>query len=166
MLETDLLSKEDAEIGLKFEAEQQSARADRLQRRLDELFRGGTEKGSVSSRDAASRRAQELEDVVDALKKVVEKQQSELSSLRARLASAARVAEAAKTAKALKQTVASLEAELAELRGSEEEATALRRRASTSSAGWRPGRARRVMTPPRRRSSRRRRRRQRRRRCV
>ena len=128
MLETDLLSKEDAEIGLKFEAEQQSARADRLQRRLDELFRGGTEKGSVSSRDAASRRAQELEDVVDALKKVVEKQQSELSSLRARLASAARVAEAAKTAKALKQTVASLEAELAELRGSEEEATALRRK--------------------------------------
>ena len=128
VLETDLLSKEDAEIGLKFEAEQQSARADRLQRRLDELFRGGTEKGSVSSRDAASRRAQELEDVVDALKKVVEKQQSELSSLRARLASAARVAEAAKTAKALKQTVASLEAELAELRGSEEEATALRRK--------------------------------------
>ena len=128
VLETDLLSKEDAEIGLKFEAEQQSARADRLQRRLDELFRGGTEKGSVSSRDAASRRAQELEDVVDALKKVVEKQQSELSSLRTRLASAARVAEAAKTAKALKQTVASLEAELAELRGSEEEATALRRK--------------------------------------
>ena len=120
VLETDLLSKEDAEIGLKFEAEQQSARADRLQRRLDELFRGGTEKGSVSSRDAASRRAQELEDVVDALKKVVEKQQSELSSLRTRLASAARVAEAAKTAKALKQTVASLEADLAELRCSEE----------------------------------------------
>jgi len=133
VLETDLLSKEDAEIGLRFEAEQQSARADRLQRRLDELFRrpgsaGGFEKGSVSGRDAASRRAQELEDVVDALKKVVEKQQSELSSLRARLASAARVAEAAKTAKALKQTVASLEAEVAELRGSEEEATSLRRK--------------------------------------
>ena len=133
VLETDLLSKEDAEMGLRFEAEQQSARADRLQRRLDELFRrpgsaGGFEKGSVSGRDAASRRAQELEDVVDALKKVVEKQQSELSSLRARLASAARVAEAAKTAKALKQTVASLEAEVAELRGSEEEATSLRRK--------------------------------------
>ena len=33
VLETDLLSKEDAEMGLRFEAEQQSARADRLQRR-------------------------------------------------------------------------------------------------------------------------------------
>ena len=131
VLEAELLSKEDAALGLRFEAEQASARADRLQRRLDELFGGRgleKEKAPLSGRDAASRRAQELEDVVDALKKVVEKQQTELSTLRARLASAARSADAAKAAKQLKQTVSALEAELAELRASEEEATALRRK--------------------------------------
>jgi DNA repair exonuclease SbcCD ATPase subunit len=131
VLEAELLSKEDAALGLRFEAEQASARADRLQRRLDELFGGRgleKEKAPLSGRDAASRRAQELEDVVDALKKVVEKQQTELSTLRARLASAARSADAAKAAKQLKQTVSALEAELAETRASEEEATALRRK--------------------------------------
>jgi centrosomal protein CEP290 len=131
VLEAELLSKEDAALGLRFEAEQASARADRLQRRLDELFGGRgleKEKAPLSGRDAASRRAQELEDVVDALKKVVEKQQTELSTLRARLASAARSADAAKAAKQLKQTVSLLEAELAETRASEEEATALRRK--------------------------------------
>ena len=42
--EGELLAKDDAALGLRFEAEQSHARAERLQRRLDRLFRGERER--------------------------------------------------------------------------------------------------------------------------
>lgn len=129
ILESDVLSRDDQALGLRFEAEQATTRAERLQRRLDDLFRGGGNNGGSSSgRDASSRRAQELEDVVGALKKVVEKQQSELAASRARLATAAKGADAARLAKQLKQKVRDLETEAVELRRVETERDELLRK--------------------------------------
>ena len=42
-LEGELLSRDDAALGLRFEAEQSNARAERLQRRIDRLFKGAPE---------------------------------------------------------------------------------------------------------------------------
>ena len=51
--------------GLRFEAEQANARADRLQRRMDQLFRGAPEPGGGGGGSAVAkgggRRVQELE---------------------------------------------------------------------------------------------------------
>ena len=70
------------------------------QRRVDKLFKdlaegggGGGKVSTGSGKDVAgrhARRVQELEDVVEALKKVVEKQQGELAGRRGRAAAAAR----------------------------------------------------------------------------
>ena len=94
------MARDDAALGLKFEAEQAAARADRMRRRVDELFRGGViATPAPMPPGKAAKRAQELEDVVEALKKVVEKQQSELAATRGRAAAAARGAEHARAAK-------------------------------------------------------------------
>jgi centrosomal protein CEP290 len=128
VLEADVLARDDDALGLKFEAEQAVSRADRLQRRLNELFNGGGTTGASSSRDGSSRRALELEDVVDALKKVVEKQQGELSAARARLATVSRAGDASNLAKQLKQKVDDLELEAVASRRVETERNELLRK--------------------------------------
>jgi centrosomal protein CEP290 len=105
-LEGEVLTRDDAALSLRFEAEQAAARADRLQRRVDRLFKdlaegGGVAKAPGHGKDAGGkhqRRTQELEDVVEALKKVVEKQQGELAGLRGQAAAAARGNEHARAA--------------------------------------------------------------------
>ena len=132
-LEGEVLSRDDAALSLRFEAEQASARADRLQRRVDRLFKdlaegggggGGGKVSTGSGKDAAgrhARRVQELEDVVEALKKVVEKQQGELAGLRGQAAAAARGNEHARAAKELRLKVRDLESDMVGLRRVEKE---------------------------------------------
>ena len=118
-LEGELLAKDDAALGLRFEAEQSHARAERLQRRLDRLFRGERERDGgdgASGVAAATRRARELEDVVEALKKVVEKQQSEIAAVRGQAAAKERGIEHARAAKELRAKVRDLEQEMVGLR--------------------------------------------------
>ena len=110
-LEGEVLARDDAALSLRFEAEQASARADRLQRRVDKLFKDLAEGAAAAAarfhrggKDVAGRHArqvQELEDVVEALKKVVEKQQGELAGLRGQ-AAAARAERARARAKELR----------------------------------------------------------------
>ena len=121
-LEGELLARDDAALGLKFEAEQAAARADRMQRRVDELFRGGViATPSPMPPGKAAKRAQELEDVVEALKKVVEKQQSELAATRGRAAAASRGAEHARAAKEARLKIREMQEEMVSLRRVKEE---------------------------------------------
>ena len=118
-LEGELLQRDDVALGLRFEAEQSNARAERLQRRIDRLFKGAPDpvKGSdVASPRQPPRRVQELEDVVEALKKVVERQQSELAAVRGQAAAGARGTEHARAAKELRLKLRDLEAEMVGLR--------------------------------------------------
>ena len=133
-LEGEVLARDDAALSLRFEAEQASARADRLQRRVDRLFKdlaegatgsgGGKGSTGAGSKDVAgrhARRVQELEDVVEALKKVVEKQQGELAGLRGQAAAAARGNEHARAAKELRLKVRDMESDMVGLRRVEKE---------------------------------------------
>ena len=132
-LEGEVLARDDAALSLRFEAEQASARADRLQRRVDKLFKdlaegggggGGGKVSTGSGKDVAgrhARRVQELEDVVEALKKVVEKQQGELAGLRGQAAAAARGNEHARAAKELRLKVRDMESDMVGLRRVEKE---------------------------------------------
>ena len=126
-LEGEILQRDDQALGLKFEAEQAAARADRLQRRVDQLFRGASEEAARRpvAPGAASASARELEDVVEALKRVVEKQQSELAAARGAAAMAARGADQARAAKEAKAKAKALAAEVATLQASKERAKAL-----------------------------------------
>ena len=131
-LEGEVLSRDDAALSLRFEAEQASARADRLQRRVDRLFKDLAEGGggvlaasggylAAAAAGRHARRVQELEDVVEALKKVVEKQQGELAGLRGQAAAAARGNEHARAAKELRLKVRDLESDMVGLRRVEKE---------------------------------------------
>lgn len=131
-LEGEVLARDDAALSLRFEAEQASARADRLQRRVDRLFKdlaegatsGGKGSTGAGGKDVAgrhARRVQELEDVVEALKKVVEKQQGELAGLRGQAAAAARGNEHARAAKELRLKVRDMESDMVGLRRVEKE---------------------------------------------
>ena len=128
-LEGEVLTRDDAALSLRFEAEQAAARADRLQRRVDRLFKDlaegrGNAKASGHGKDAAGkhqRRTQELEDVVEALKKVVEKQQGELAGLRGQAAAAARGNEHARAAKELRLKLRDMESDAVGLRRIEKE---------------------------------------------
>ena len=116
------MARDDAALGLKFEAEQAAARADRMQRRVDELFRGGVIASPAPMPPGkAAKRAQELEDVVEALKKVVEKQQSELAATRGRAAAASRGAEHARAAKEARLKIREMQEEMVSLRRVKEE---------------------------------------------
>ena len=128
-LEGEVLTRDDAALSLRFEAEQAAARADRLQRRVDRLFKdlaegGGVAKAPGHGKDAGGkhqRRTQELEDVVEALKKVVEKQQGELAGLRGQAAAAARGNEHARAAKELRLKLRDVESDAVGLRRIEKE---------------------------------------------
>ena len=128
-LEGEVLTRDDAALSLRFEAEQAAARADRLQRRVDRLFKdlaegGGVAKAPGHGKDAGGkhqRRTQELEDVVEALKKVVEKQQGELAGLRGQAAAAARGNEHARAAKELRLKLRDMESDAVGLRRIEKE---------------------------------------------
>jgi centrosomal protein CEP290 len=128
-LEGEVLTRDDAALSLRFEAEQAAARADRLQRRVDRLFKdlaegGGVAKAPGHGKDAGGkhqRRTQELEDVVEALKKVVEKQQGELAGLRGQAAAAARGNEHARAAKELRLKLRDMESDAVGLRRVEKE---------------------------------------------
>ncbi|CAM9896164.1 unnamed protein product, partial [Choristocarpus tenellus] len=124
-LEGQLLERDAANVELRFDLEARAAEADRLRRRASELQAeavaagggGGGGRDGVRQPGGRFKRERDLESVVDALKRVVEKLRSENDRLRRGAAEGAIKAEADKAAKDAKRRASDLQVEVSMLRG-------------------------------------------------
>jgi chromosome segregation ATPase len=119
-LEGEILERDSSAMSLRFDVEAARSDSERLRRRLKELDQAqpGHSDAPAGSRGGGSfKREKDLESLVAALKKVVEKLQGENERLRRAAADAPKLTEANRKLKTAKARIQELQEEVASLRG-------------------------------------------------